>query len=203
MDSLLTWLSQYGYAGLFLLLVLGIVGLPVPDETLLVFSGYLISKGRFHPALTFVCGLCGSASGISLSYLLGKAFGYSFVQRYGRFVHLSPDRIDRVNRWFHRIGHWLLTVGYFIPGARHFTALVAGMSNLEYRTFAAFAYPGAALWVATFLSLGYFVGDNWQAAFALVHRYMLVAALGAVLIAAIVWWIRTQLKRHTSSRTSL
>ncbi len=190
MDSLLTWISHYGYLGLFLLLVLGIVGLPVPDETLLVFSGYLISKGRLHPALTLLCGFCGSASGISLSYLIGKTFGYGFVQRYGGYVHLSPERVDRINRWFHRIGHWLLTIGYFVPGVRHFTAITAGMSNLDYRTFAAFAYPGAALWVSSFLALGYFVGDNWQAAFALVHRYMLIAGLGAVLIGAIVWWVR-------------
>jgi membrane protein DedA with SNARE-associated domain len=190
MDSLLTWLSHYGYAGLFLLLVLGIVGLPVPDETLLVFSGYLISKGRLHPALTFLAGFCGSVCGISISYLIGKGLGYRFVQRYGRYVHLTPRRIDDVNRWFHRIGHWLLTIGYYIPGARHFTAFVAGMSNLEYRIFAAFAYPGAAIWVGSFLTLGYFVGDNWQTAFALVHRYTLIVTVAAVLVAGVAWWIR-------------
>jgi membrane protein DedA with SNARE-associated domain len=198
MDSLLTWLSHYGYVGLFLLLLLGIVGLPVPDETLLVFSGYLISKGRLHPALTFVSGFCGSACGISISYLIGRAFGYRFVLRYGRYVHLSPKRIDDVNRWFHRMGHWLLTIGYYIPGGRHFTAFVAGMSNLDYRTFAAFAYPGAAIWVSSFLALGYFVGDKWEATFALVHRYMLFVSVAAVLVAAAVWWIRrTRAKRVT------
>jgi membrane protein DedA with SNARE-associated domain len=190
MELLLTWISQYGYVSLFLLLVLGIVGLPVPDETLLVFSGYLISKGRLHPALTFVAGFCGSASGISISYWIGRAFGHSFVERYGRYVHLSAERVDRVSQWFHRIGHWLLTVGYYIPGVRHFTALVAGMSDLDYGTFAAFAYPGAALWVGSFLALGYFVGENWQAAIAVVNRYTLVAILAAVLIGGIVWWIR-------------
>ncbi len=190
MDALLTWLSHYGYGGLFLLLVLGIVGLPVPDETLLVFSGYLIAQGRLHPAWTFASGFCGSVGGISISYLIGKTFGYGFVHRYGKYIHLSQERMDRMNRWFHRIGNWLLTGGYFIPGVRHFTALIAGISKLEYRTFAAFAYPGAALWVASFLTLGYVVGDNWQAAFAVVHRGMLVAICLGILIAGIVWWIR-------------
>ena len=199
MDSLLTWVSQYGYISLFLLLVLGIVGLPVPDETLLVFSGYLISKGRLHPTLTFLSAFCASTTGISLSYLIGKAFGHSFVERYGKYVHLSPKRMERVNRWFHRIGHWLLTIGYFIPGVRHFTALVAGMSNLEYRIFALFAYPGAALWVTIFLALGYFVGDKWQAAVALVNRYTLIALVIAVLITAILWWIRMRATRGKST----
>jgi membrane protein DedA with SNARE-associated domain len=198
MDSLLTWLSHYGYAGLFLLLVLGIVGLPVPDETLLVFSGYLISKGRLHPAWTFVSGLCGSVSGISLSYLLGKSLGYSFVQRYGRYVHLSPERIDHVNHWFHRIGHWLLTIGYFIPGIRHFTAFVAGMSKLEYRTFAAFAYPGAAIWVGSFLALGYFLGDKWQTTFTSLHHYLVAITIAVGVILGAVWWLRRKRVKPTN-----
>jgi membrane protein DedA with SNARE-associated domain len=190
MDSLFEWLSRYGYAGLFLLLVLGIVGLPVPDETLLVFSGYLISKGRLHPGLTFLAGFGGSVTGISLSYLIGRGFGYGFVQRYGRYVHLSQERIEFVNHWFHRIGHWLLTIGYFIPGIRHFTALVAGMSRLEFRTFSAFAYPGAALWVGCFLALGYFVGEKWQTALVALHRYLLAVTIAIGVIVGIVWWFR-------------
>jgi len=190
MDSLYTWLSHYGYAGLFVLLLLGIVGLPVPDETLLVFSGYLISKGTFHPAWTFLSGLSGSMAGISVSYFIGRGFGHSFVERYGTYVHLTPDRIEYVNHWFHRIGHWLLTIGYFIPGIRHFTAFVAGMSKLEYRTFAAFAYPGAAVWVGSFLTLGYFLGDNWQTTFAQLHHYLVAITIGVGVLVAALWWLR-------------
>ena len=65
MESLLGWISQYGYAGLFVLLVLGIVGLPVPDEALLVFSGYLISTGRFESLLAFASAFGGSVVGIA------------------------------------------------------------------------------------------------------------------------------------------
>src|SRR5689334_21902177 len=190
MDWLLTWLSHYGYAGLFLLLVLGIVGLPVPDETLLVFSGYLISKGRLHPVWTPLTAFFGSVTGISVSYLIGRIFGYGFVQRYGKYVHLSPQRVEHVNHWFHRIGHWLLTIGYYIPAVRHFTALVAGMSKLEYRTFAAFAYPGAAMWVGSFLTLGYFLGDNWQTTFAQLHHYLVAITIGVGVLVAALWWLR-------------
>jgi len=177
----------------------GIVGLPIPDETLLVFSGFLISKGRLHPALTFAAGFLGSVGGISMSYLIGLSVGYRFVQRYGKYVHLSSERVHQINRWFHRIGHWLLTIGYFIPGVRHFTALVAGMSRLEYRTFVTFAYPGAAIWVGSFLTLGYVVGDNWQAAFQMIQRYTLIAITVIVLVAGLVWWIYKKVNNHIGS----
>jgi membrane protein DedA with SNARE-associated domain len=199
MDSLTGWVSQYGYFGLFGLLLLGIVGLPVPDETLLVISGYLISRGRLDSAATFAAGFGGSVCGISVSYLIGRTAGHAAVNRYGRFVHLTNQRLDRVHRWFQRTGEWLLAIGYFIPGVRHFTALVAGMSELEYPKFAVFAYSGAAVWVATFLAIGYFVGENWQAAINLIHEYVLIAALFLVVVAAVTWWIRKKRMRQTVS----
>jgi membrane protein DedA with SNARE-associated domain len=192
MDSLMAWVSQYGYFGLFSLLLLGIVGLPVPDETLLVFSGYLISRGRLHAAATFAAGFAGSACGISISYLLGRTLGHEAVNRYGKFVGLTQQRLDRVHRWFERTGEWLLAFGYFVPGVRHFTAVVAGMSELEYAKFAMFAYSGAAVWVATFLSIGYLVGESWQATIGLVHKYTLIVILVALIVAAVAWWVRTK-----------
>jgi len=192
MESLLSWLSHYGYAGLFGLLVLGVVGLPIPDETLLVFSGYLISTGRLHPAPAFLAGFAGAVCGISLSYMIGRTLGHRVVLRYGRFFHLTEARLDRVHRWFQRVGDWLLTIGYFVPGVRHFTALVAGMSELEYGTFARFAYAGAAIWVATFLLVGYFVGEHWRAAIELVHRYTLAFAAVLALAAVMAWWMRSR-----------
>ncbi len=190
METLLAWLLHYGYAGLFVLLLMGIVGLPIPDETLLAFSGYLISKGKFHPGSTFAAAFAGSACGISLSYLIGRTAGYQVARRYGRYVRLTEQRLNQVHRWFDRIGDWLLAVGYFIPGVRHFTALVAGMSKLDYGKFALFAYTGAAVWVATFLSIGYLVGENWQPVMQAVHHYTLASLLVVAIAGAALWWIR-------------
>jgi membrane protein DedA with SNARE-associated domain len=197
MESVLAWVSRYGYAGLFALLVLGIVGLPIPDETLLMFSGYLIYIGRFHPALAFLTGLSGSCCGISLSYVIGRTLGYRFVHRYGRYLHITEPRIHRINHWFRRVGNWLLTIGYFVPGVRHFTALVAGLSHLEYPMFAAFAYSGAVLWVTTFLTIGYFVGEAWQSASRLFERYALLITLSAAALAGILWWIHEKRKARS------
>jgi membrane protein DedA with SNARE-associated domain len=201
MELVLAWISHYGYAGVFALLMFGIAGLPIPDETILVFCGYLIWAGRMNPALIFGSALAGSICGISLSYVIGRTAGYRVLSRYGRYVHIKPKDIDRVHRWFQHIGEWLLTLGYFIPGVRHLTAFVAGMSGLEYPAFALFAYLGAALWVGTFLVIGYFVGDKWQAAVAVVHHYLLLAAGVAILVIALIWFLRPLafklLKRNT------
>ncbi|HEX4748749.1 MAG TPA: DedA family protein [Bryobacteraceae bacterium] len=194
-NSLLDWVAHYGYAGLFALLTLGIVGLPVPDETLLVFSGYLISRGQLNPFLTYLAGWGGSMCGISLSYWLGRTLGHSAVLRFGKYLGVTQQRLERTHQWFQRTGEWLLAFGYFLPGVRHFTALAAGTSELEFRTFAIFAWSGGAVWVAAFLSVGYFVGENWQRGLALVHRYTFPAAAVLLAVAALAWLIRRKLQK--------
>lgn len=203
MDSVFAWLAHYGYAGLFLLLMFGIVGLPIPDETLLVFCGYLIWRGRLHYGFTFLAAFLGSGLGISLSYIIGRKFGRQVIHRYGRYIRLTPERVHQVTRWFHRIGGWVLTIGYFIPGVRHFTALIAGISHLKYWKFAAFAYPGAAIWVITFLTLGYFVGEGWEHASAVVHRYLVIGGAVCAVLAAMAWLIhrRWGWPRRASARS--
>ena len=74
-DTVLQWIGQYGYIAIFSLLVLGIVGLPVPDETLLTFTGYLVFQGHLSLGLAFLSCFAGSACGITLSYILGRTFG--------------------------------------------------------------------------------------------------------------------------------
>jgi len=199
MQSILAWLTQYGYSGLFFLLMLGIVGLPIPDETLLVFCGYLIYKGRLLPLPAFASGLAGSMCGITLSYILGLKFGREVIFRYGKYVRITPKHVEDVTRWFFRFGLWLLSVGYFIPGVRHYTALVAGMSGLNVRRFAAYAYPGAAVWVATFLTLGYSFGDGWEHTSEQVHRYSLIAT-GLAAVAGLLVWLVYKLIHRTRVR---
>ena len=200
LHSVLAWVTQYGYLALFGLLTLGIVGLPVPDETLLVFSGYLISRGRFNPFLAFTGSFLGSVCGISLSYVIGRSLGRRAVIRYGTHFGVTAARLDRTHAWFEKAGEWLLAFGYFIPGVRHFTALVAGTSDVNFRIFAIFAWSGAAVWVASFLTLGYFVGEKWEQAVGFVEHYTLVAVVLAATVAVGFYWSRRKLMKRFDER---
>lgn len=180
-----------------MLLVFGIVGLPVPDETLLTFTGYLIYTGRLRLAPAALAALMGSMCGITVSYILGRTFGIGLIHRYGKYIHLTEERIRKAHNWFERAGRWGLTFGYFIPGVRHFTAYAAGMSDLEPPVFAVFAYAGALLWSATFITLGYFLGERWEAASATVHRWVFSAvAVLAVLGLVFLLVRRLRARRH-------
>ncbi len=181
MDAVLSWISSYGYFAIFSLLVLGIVGLPVPDETLLVFSGYLAFSGRLNPPAALLAALLGSICGITASYWIGRVAGLPLLHsKLGRYAHVSDQDIQRVHDWFNRIGHWTLFFGYYVPGVRHFTALVAGTSSLEYRAFALYAYSGALTWVGAFFFIGYHYGEHWRSVFLLVEHHLRLAGIVAI-----------------------
>jgi membrane protein DedA with SNARE-associated domain len=153
------FIGSYGEIALFVLLTLGIVGLPIPDETLLTFAGYLAAKGQLNPWLTAPACVLGSISGISMSYVIGRTAGGYLATRFGRYIGITPTRLAKAHAWFERFGKWTLLFGYFIPGVRHLTGYIAGTTQLEYRYFAIFAYIGAAVWTLVFLAIGYFFGE--------------------------------------------
>ncbi len=190
-QNILAWIAHYGYFAIFALLTLGIVGLPVPDETLLTFCGYLAYRGSLSLPAAFLAAWGGSTCGITISFYLGRTFGMGLIHRYGKYVHITEEHIRKAHAWFDRVGHWGLTFGYFIPGVRHVSAFAAGMSAVTPPQFALFAYSGGFLWVAAFLSLGYFLGDRWETVERDVHRYLLLITLiGAAALAVYLAWRR-------------
>src|SRR5260370_29382653 len=82
METALQWVAHYGYVAIFSLLVLGIIGLPIPDETLLLFVGYLIYRGQLRPIPSLISAFLGSLCWITLSYAFGRTFGLHVVKTY-------------------------------------------------------------------------------------------------------------------------
>lgn len=191
---------------LFFLLIFGIVGLPVPDEFLFVFCGFLIHDHILSLKWIWLGGALGSMCGITFSYLIGRTVGLGLLHsRLGKLMHVTDEHIEKVHKFFDRIGRWALFVGYYIPGVRHFTALVAGTSRLEYRSFAMFAYAGACVWVTSFISLGYWLASRFSPAdrekvFEAIHHNLTIIAIvvGSLLVAILLlrWWLKRQAKRR-------
>ena len=177
MDIGFEWIARYGYFGIFLLLMLGIVGLPVPDETLLTFVGYLCFKDQLTVIPSLAAAFLGSSTGITLSYGIGRVAGSQVVTKAGPFLHLSASHIEKGQAWLQRWGKYALIAAYFVPGVRHLVALLAGASNLPLHVFAPFAYCGALLWTTTFIAVGYGLGEEWHRQSPLVHRMVIVVAL--------------------------
>jgi membrane protein DedA with SNARE-associated domain len=208
-SDLLNFITAHGSLALFGLLVLGIVGLPVPDETLLLAAGVLISHDRLGAPQTYLAGMGGALVGITTSYLIGRGAGITVIKKYGPHLRLESTRIEYVQRFFRRSGKWLLMFGYFLPGIRHFTALVAGAASVEFTFFARFAYVGGTIWSLSFLTLGWYLGDRWEPLADEMHSRLwllvalIVAATALVIIARMVRrrWAASDQRKQDSERS--
>jgi membrane protein DedA with SNARE-associated domain len=199
MDTGFEWIDKYGYPGIFLLLMLGIVGLPVPDETLLMFAGYLSYKGDLQVGPALVAAFLGTSCGISLSYGIGRWAGLRALTRIGLFFHVGPLQVAQAQAWVRRWGPYALPVAYFLPGLRHVAAIVVGASRLPPGRFSLFAYAGALLWSGTFISLGYGFGAEWRRLSSSVHHTVLLASIfgGLALAVVLALFYRRSMKRQT------
>jgi membrane protein DedA with SNARE-associated domain len=177
-QQLLVWISHYGAAALFGLLALGIVGLPVPNETLLTLAGALVRKGELHLIPTLIGACAGNVVGATMSYAIGRFASQTFL------AQRLKKGMDTLEHWFERSGRWALVFGYFIPGVRHLTAIGAGSSGFPFPVFARYAYGGAIIWTLLFLAIGYFIGVHLPASIEDIHHKALLACLIGALVVA-------------------
>lgn len=197
-ETILDLVSRYGYLMIFFLLAVGILGIPVPDETLLTFVGYLSFRGDLQIIPSIVAAGLGSLCGITLSYVLGGTGGVSLLNRYGRFFRMDQQRVNRIHNWFERMGKWVLVFGYFVPGVRHLTAFLAGTYRIRYSTFALFAYAGGCLWSGFFFSVGFFGGKEWDQLRGKFHHTFLIGS--AVLLVVVLVFYLWRRKLHIRFR---
>lgn len=171
-EQILEMIVQYGYIALFGLLALGIVGLPVPDEILMTTVGSLTSIGPLSFTSSLIVCYLGAMTGMIVSYFLGKKIGKPFLYKFGKWVKLTPSRLEKAEGWFKKYGLWTVTFGYYVPGVRHFTCYLAGVSGVNFGRYLLYAGSGALVWVLTFLTLGHVIGQNAPAILNLMHKYI-------------------------------
>lgn len=181
---LLRVVFEYRYFALLLLLSLGMIGLPVPDEFVMAFSGFQVSLGRMGFSKTLLIAALGSFIGTNLSYWIGRRLGKPLLDRIAPYLHLTENKLSRVEAWFRRFGSKMVVVGYFFPGLRHLIAYFGGISKINYMRYATFSGVGAILWTATFITMGMFLGIYWESTVTKIRHLLIPGGifLGAVLI---------------------
>ena len=149
------WIIRYSYTAIFCLLVGGIVGFPIPDQLVLLISGYCVLTHVLSLTPTLAAAILGSICGVTLSYAIGRGLGaYLTTTPFGK------TRLERGRRLFDRFGRWALVFGYFIPGVRNLIGIVPGMMRISIARFALYAYPGAVISSVTVILAGLLLGTQ-------------------------------------------
>ena len=177
MDKFKELLNSYGYIIIFISLFLELIALPLPGEIMMGYCGFLIYQGRLNYFFTILAATLGAISGITTSYFIGKYLGMPFFYKYGKYIGLTPEKLEKISGWFDRFGNKLLTIAYFIPGVRYITGYVSGITNVSYVKFAVHGYIGAFIWSATFITVGKALGSNWNSLHKYVAKYLIIGAI--------------------------
>jgi len=165
-------LASSGYAALFVLAFLGAMCIPIPSELTFGFAGalcssaFLASQGTHAHHLqlwaVIVWGAIATVLGATVAYVVGRFGGRAFVDRYGKYVLLSHDDLDRAERLFSRWGDGLVAVGQVLPVLRAFVGFGAGVARVRAVPFLVLTALGATAWVSLISVIGYEAGTSWQ-----------------------------------------
>jgi membrane protein DedA with SNARE-associated domain len=160
MDSILDLISRYGYLIVFFGVMAESTGVPLPGETILISAGILVQRGSLDLGDAIFFGILGAILGDQIGYWAGREGGRPFILRYGRYVLITPQRLERAEAFFARHGGKAVFMARFFSGLRVFRALVAGMSRMRWGTFFLYNALGGAIWATAAVLVGYFLGSS-------------------------------------------
>lgn len=178
-------MTNLGYAGVFVFMVLESASLPIPSEVVLPFAGYLVFKGSLNFVTVTLVSTAASLIGSMADYYLAFKLGRPIVERLFKWSGTRPEHLDRAETWLRAKGSWTILVARFIPGLRSAISLPAGALGMRLRTFVSMTIIGSFGWSALLVYVGYSAGGLWQTAFVHLSPLVTEVSLFTVAIASI------------------
>jgi membrane protein DedA with SNARE-associated domain len=182
LEALASPLQHYGLWAIFLLVLIEDFGIPVPGETVIIAASIYAGSGRLNVVAVGVIAFVAAVFGDNIGYAIGRFGGRRLVDRWGKYVFLTPERLNKAEDFFDRQGAKIITVARFIEGLRQANGIIAGITKMHWLRFIFYNALGAALWVGAWVSIGYFAGQHINAIYGVITRYSLYVAIAAVVV---------------------
>ncbi|MBZ5554874.1 MAG: DedA family protein [Acidobacteriia bacterium] len=183
-------ISSLGYWGIMAMMAIESACIPLPSEVIMPFSGYLVFTGRFNFWLVGLAGAVGCNLGSAAAYYVGAHGGRPLIEKYGRYLLLSPKDLEWADRWFNRYGEATVFFSRLLPVIRTFIAFPAGVVRMNLFRFHLYTFVGSLPWCLLLAFAGMKLGSQWTKLRAYFHRLDLV--LGALIVLGLVLFV----KRH-------
>jgi membrane protein DedA with SNARE-associated domain len=201
MTDLSQLIGHWGYVAIFVVVVLGNVGLPLPEETILALAGYLVWRGDLSLTAVLIVGVVSAVAGDNLGYWLGRRYGRAALMRYARWVLGHPERLQSMEAFVARRGPFSVFVARFIPGIRFMAGPLAGGLGLSSLPFLIANVLGALVYVPVAVAAGYAVGYGLGEYVQRAHRVAgqleyIVLIVALVTAVGLIGWRIVQALRH-------
>ncbi len=198
-SDILSWLasliiniiSTSGYFGIVVLSALESACVPIPSEVIVPFSGYLAGIGKFSFLAVVLWATFGNLFGSLIAYAVGYFGGRPFIRRWGKYVFLREEELERADVWFKKYGSPAIFFSRMLPIVRTFISLPAGIGRMNLTKFVAYTFLGALPWNFALVYLGLKFGENWKDLEVYFRKFDYVILV--VLLLGIGWWVRRHL----------
>ena len=197
---ILSVISALGYPGIVLLMAVESACIPLPSEIILPFSGYLAYTGRFGLLGIATAGALGCNAGSMVAYAMGAWGGRPFLERYGKYVLITPREMAMAYRWFARYGQWTVFFARLLPVIRTFIALPAGVARMDFWKFNVYTFLGSWPWCYALAYAGYKLGANWPSLREYFHQFDYV--IGALLLFGAIIYVWLHLRGRSDANSS-
>ncbi|WP_054024850.1 DedA family protein [Bacillus sp. FJAT-28004] len=187
-DLLLNIIDDFGYFALFLVLCLGLIGLPIPNEAVVMTGGALAESGVLSPIPAFIMTCLGICSAMTFGYSIGRFAGSKLSNWFSQKKNISKF-VAKSEQLSEKYGGYAISLSLCLPFLRHVTPYVMGMNRMPYKRFAIFAYPSAFVWTLLYFIIGTFVGDQVQDLSDHIYKYgiWIIYAIIIVVVGFIVY----------------
>ncbi len=180
---------KLGITGVFFLMLLEGMLLPIPSEVVMTFSGYLAFYGimlkinpYFAVFIIVIAGTTGDLVGAWIAYAIGKYGGDPFVIKFGKYLLLKSDTVERVKSWFKKYGEFSVFTTRFLPVFRTFISIPAGMAEMDFSKFSLFTFTGDLIYNIVLVYLGILFGSHWEILLKYFDEYSYVGVAGAAIV---------------------
>ena len=196
---LVSLIGSSGYAGIFILMAIESSFIPFPSEIIMVPAGYLVFQGQMSFTFALIAGVLGSIAGALINYYLALKLGRraidKLVSSYGKLFFITPENIDKSEKFFDKHGPITTFIGRLIPAIRQLISIPAGFAKMKLGKFILYTGLGAGIWSGILLYLGYVFGDNQaliEQNLSLITWVLIILAI--IFVAGYMFWKRKKNK---------
>lgn len=185
-------LQTINWFGVVVIMALESANIPIPSEVTMPLSGWMLVQAKGLPAWQALWqgglwGAVGCTAGSILSYILGAWGGRPLVEKYGRYILVHEEDLERADRWFARWGDWAAFISRLLPIVRTFISFPAGVTRMNLVRFTLFSFVGSFIWCALLAWGGYHFGEHWEELRAIMRPFDIPIAL--VILAALGYYV--------------
>ncbi len=191
-------LNHYGYLAVGGLVLVEDFGIPVPGETILIAASLYAGAGKLNVVAVGVIAWVCAVLGDNIGFAIGHFGGRRLALKYGKYIFLTPKRLDQAEQFFDHHGGKIIVAARFIEGLRQANGIVAGITGMHWKRFIPFNALGAALWVGLWVSLGYLAGSHITTIYEQITRYSLYLLIA--LAVAVVALVVVRVRKHRRTR---